>query len=92
MGGRVVEHGGHQVDGDGEHYRGVVLRCNAAQGLEVPQLMKTRVISQIFCSKAQILGTVNKSIKIKFIGYPVLYVEYTIYFFNPLPAELLGCQ
>ena len=40
----------------------------------------------------QILGTVNKSIKIKFIGYPVLYVQYTIYFFNPLPAELLGCQ
>ena len=47
MGGRVVEHGGHQVDGDGEHYRGVVLRCNAAQGLEVPQLMKTKVISYI---------------------------------------------
>ena len=47
VGGRVVEHGGHQVDGDGEHYRGVVLRCNAAQGLEVPQLMKTKVISYI---------------------------------------------
>ena len=41
VGGRVVEHGGHQVDGDGEHYCGVVLRCNAAQGLEVPQLMQT---------------------------------------------------
>ena len=47
VGGRVVEHGGHQVDGDGEHYCGVVLRCNAAQGLEVPQLMKTKVISNI---------------------------------------------
>ena len=50
VGGRVVEHGGHQVDGDGEHYRGVVLRCNAAQGLEVPQLIQKRVISHIFFS------------------------------------------
>ena len=83
--GRVVEHGGHQVDGDREHDRGVVLRCNAAQGLEVPQLMQTRVIYQILCS---IIRDCKKSVT-RYIEYPVLYEQCTIYFYNPLCVSYL---
>ena len=85
--GRVVEHGGHQVDGDREHDRGVVLRCNAAQGLEVPQLMQTRVISQIICSNIGDCKVLKLNIQDTLCG--MNNIQYTIYFYNLLCVSYL---